>query len=240
MPALRDGQTYSRFTGILRRHLQTEIGRLAETPGSKNRPGASYKASETTVLLHGKSYRAVVVHSDSHDKRRQKKLDKDLRTSEKELEAAVAKVTTVYHCEADAQEAAKKIGSVSAKFHHIEPQITPFQARRRGRPPKNRPADTQTKYELSWEVREKVDAIAARRKEAGCFVLISNIPVDGEDGLIAKELLRVYKGQYGVESDFAFLKDPLIVNDTFLKSPHRIDALGMISPSEFKENNPIS
>ena len=41
-------------------------------------------------------------------------------------------------------------------------------------------------------------------------------------------LLRTYKGQYGVESDFAFLKDPLVVNDIFLKSPSRIDALGMV------------
>lgn len=41
-------------------------------------------------------------------------------------------------------------------------------------------------------------------------------------------LLRTYKGQYGVESDFAFLKDPIIVNDIFLKSPSRIDALGMV------------
>ena len=41
-------------------------------------------------------------------------------------------------------------------------------------------------------------------------------------------LLRTYKGQYGVESDFAFLKDPLIVNDVFLKTPSRIDALGMV------------
>lgn len=44
----------------------------------------------------------------------------------------------------------------------------------------------------------------------------------------AAGLLRTYKGQYGVESDFAFLKDPLIVNDLFLKTPSRIDALGMV------------
>jgi transposase len=41
-------------------------------------------------------------------------------------------------------------------------------------------------------------------------------------------VLRTYKGQYGVENDFAFLKDPLVVNDLFLKTPARIDALGMI------------
>ena len=44
----------------------------------------------------------------------------------------------------------------------------------------------------------------------------------------AARLLQTYKGQYGVESDFAFLKDPLVVNDLFLKTPSRIDALGMV------------
>lgn len=206
----------------------TDIGGLSENPGSKNRPGANYKAFETTVVLHGRPYRAVVVHSDSHDKRRQKKLDKDLQSSKMDLLKALKGTTTVYHCEADAAEAAKTIAAMSASFHFLEPKVGSFQARHRGRPPKNRPAPTQTKYELSWEVKENEDAVAAGRKEAGCFVLISNVPIEGDDGLTAAELLRVYKGQYGVESDFAFLKDPLVVNDTFLKSPHRIDALGMI------------
>ena len=44
----------------------------------------------------------------------------------------------------------------------------------------------------------------------------------------SKDLLLTYKGQYGVESNFGFLKDPLIVNDIFLKKPHRIDTLGMV------------
>jgi len=56
------------------------------TPDSVNRPAASYKASETTVELECGTYRAVVVYSDSHDKRRRKKIDKTLASSEKELE----------------------------------------------------------------------------------------------------------------------------------------------------------
>jgi len=40
--------------------------------------------------------------------------------------------------------------------------------------------------------------------------------------------LETYKEQYGIESDFGFLKDPIIVNDIFLKKPHRIEVLGMI------------
>ena len=41
-------------------------------------------------------------------------------------------------------------------------------------------------------------------------------------------LLRVYKEQYGIEKNFSFLKDPLIVNDIFLKKPERIEALGLV------------
>ncbi|HQB91515.1 MAG TPA: hypothetical protein PLW59_09955, partial [Sphaerochaeta sp.] len=63
------------------------------------------------------------------------------------------------------------------------------------------------------------------RERAGCFVLLTNVPVESLD---AKELLLTYKGQVGVESSFAFLKDPLVVNDLFLKRPSRIDALGMV------------
>jgi len=54
------------------------------------------------------------------------------------------------------------------------------------------------------------------------------VPRTGIDELDSFGVLRTYKGQYGVENDFSFLKDPLVVNDLFLKTPARIDALGMI------------
>jgi transposase len=66
------------------------------------------------------------------------------------------------------------------------------------------------------------------KKEAGCFVLISNTPYKGEGAMTIKGIIQTYKKQYGVESAFAFLKDPLIVNDTFLKNTNRIDVLGMV------------
>jgi transposase len=206
----------------------TYVGRLSENPGTTNRPGARYKTCETTVELNGRSYRAVVVHSDSHDKRRQKKLDKDLLNSERELAEQLKNVATVYHCEPDARDAAEKVGASSSRFHRAEVEIRTIQKRRPGRPPKNRPAPMQTKYELVWTLTEKSDAVAAAREEAGCFVLLSNVPKQGVDALDAAELLQAYKGQFGVENNFAFLKDPLVVNDTFLKAPRRIEVLGMI------------
>lgn len=205
-----------------------EIGRLAENPGSTNRPGARYKVFETSVELYEKNYRAVVVHSDSHDKRRQKKINKAVVKSSKELTAQLKKITTIYHCEADACEAAKKVAKLSGSLHSVEANVHSFQKQLPGRPPKNKPAPMQTKYEIQWDVVENEAAMKKLKAEAGCFVLICNIPLEGKNAMDAAELLRVYKGQYGVESDFVFLKDPLVVNDTFLKKPQRIDALGMI------------
>ena len=43
----------------------------------------------------------------------------------------------------------------------------------------------------------------------------------------ARDGLRAYKEQHGIEQNFGFLKDPLIVNSLFLKKPERIEALGL-------------
>jgi len=46
--------------------------------------------------------------------------------------------------------------------------------------------------------------------------------------LRSKELLRAYHDQHSVEQKFGFLKDPVIVDALFLKTPRRIEALGLI------------
>jgi transposase len=40
--------------------------------------------------------------------------------------------------------------------------------------------------------------------------------------------LELYKNQSGIEQNFGFLKDPVIVNSIFLKKPSRIEVLGLI------------
>ncbi|MEA3230221.1 MAG: hypothetical protein U9Q05_00490, partial [Thermodesulfobacteriota bacterium] len=65
-------------------------------------------------------------------------------------------------------------------------------------------------------------------KEAGCFVLITNVPADGDSSYDSRAILRAYKDQYGIEQNFGFLKDPMIVNSVFLKKPKRIEVLGLV------------
>jgi transposase len=44
----------------------------------------------------------------------------------------------------------------------------------------------------------------------------------------AGDVLQAYKEQHGIEQNYGFLKDQLIVNSLFLKKPERIEALGLV------------
>jgi len=55
-----------------------DYGVLAKTPATAKRPAARYRGQETTVTLYGKTYWAIVVHSNAHDQRRQKRLKRRL------------------------------------------------------------------------------------------------------------------------------------------------------------------
>ncbi len=90
-------------------------------------------------------------------------------------------------------------------------------------------AERQHKHRrLRGEVRADEAAIAKAREQAGCFVLLSNVPAEGERGYSAVQVLASYKEQHGIEKNFGFLKDDAIVNALFLKTPERLEALGLI------------
>ncbi len=44
----------------------------------------------------------------------------------------------------------------------------------------------------------------------------------------SQQILQAYKEQHGVEQNFAFLKDPAIINAIFLKKEECIEALGLV------------
>jgi transposase len=201
---------------------------LNQLPNINSRPAAEYKAHETSVIIDGKEYRAIVFHSSSYDKRRQKKLDKQIKSSLDMINKKLNHIPIKYKNESDAKVAAINISAIATSLHNVIPSITPVEVRKPGRPPKNKPPATTVRYNLSWTITENRKEIERVREIAGCFVIITNIPETGPDSLNSEEVLRTYKGQYSIESDFAFLKDPLVVNDLFIKTPSRIDALGMI------------
>jgi transposase len=70
--------------------------------------------------------------------------------------------------------------------------------------------------------------MARMEEEAGCFVLLTNVPTTGDLAHSAGDILKVYKDQHGTEQHYGFLKDPVMVKSLFLKKPERIEALGLV------------
>ena len=226
--------TYKECSRIIREAVVakawTDIGPLAEEPNRTNRPVAHYRAYDGTVALYGKTYRAVVVHSSAHDKRRHKRIDRMLQQDRKQLEADCKQVTaTAFYCHADAQAAAEKLMRKSgSSYHHLQIDIEEVPKYGRGRPAAGKPRKVlRYEYRLTANVVEAPDKVDPLREGAGCFVLLTNL-LDQQADWPAAELLSLYKSQIGIEKNFSFLKDPAIVNSIFLKKAERIEVLGLI------------
>lgn len=205
-----------------------DLGTLAEESGTGKRKPAHYHGYETVVTIEGIMYRTVVVHSDAHDERRLKKIAKEVEQDRSEMvrvKEAMEKIA--FACLPDAQAAADRLQT--GKYHNLIGEIRELPVYAKGRPK----ADGSRKivgrtYRFFVEVELREHDLERVHKEAGCFVLISNEPFESEGGMSSLELLRLYKDQHSIEQNFGFLKDPLIVNALFLKSPKRIEALGLI------------
>ena len=224
------------------------VGTLNQTPASAKRPAAIYKVAEHQIELYGRRYRAIVVHSSNHDKQRQKRIDRELEKAQKGAQKAIKTAQReTYSCEKDARaelERLRKVhgrklwqvsGDLEEKKIYASGKVAVGEAR------KVRRID----YRLRLKAEENKELIERFRAHAGCFVLLSNAPKhassQAELGAAsqhasqhasrrwsARECLEAYKEQHGVEHNFSFLKEPLIVNDIFLKKPGRIDALGLV------------
>ena len=206
-----------------------ELGILSSTKPTEKRPAAHYKAYESNVEIHGKKYRAVVIHSSAHDKRRQKRIDRELKADRKALEQQCKVVYKKdFFCLANAQAAQAELGKTKCKYYVLNTEIEERPKYKRGRPKGGVREIKEMRYGLSATVIEDDKSVSKLRKEAGCFVMLTNVPQEGKDSYDAKEILKAYKDQYGIEQNFGFLKDPVIVNSIFLKRPERIEVLGLV------------
>ena len=209
-----------------------DVGALAITPATSKRPAAQYRVFETGVTLYGIDYRAIVVHSSAHDKRRHKRIERLLDEKHRQLSAIVKEATaTEYFCQADARQAAAQLAAYGrGSYHQIRTQIIERPKFGRGRPAKNAVrTPVGCGYQIQAEIVPDAEAIAPLNLGAGCFVLLSNVPATFQGRQWSgSDLLGQYKEQYGIEKNFGFLKDPVIVNSIFLKKNERIEVLGMV------------
>lgn len=207
-----------------------EVGALAQTKPTAHRPATHYKVYDSEVVLYGKTYRAVVVHSSAHDKRRQKRIDRQLEKDHHALEVKCARMQKEeYFCRPDAEAAAEQLRKMSTDCYQVQVSVEERPRYKRGRPGKECLREIkEIRYGLHAAVEENTQVISIKRQEAGCFVLVSNIAREGEGAYSARSILESYKEQHGIEQNFSFLKDPVIVNSLFLDKPERIEALGLV------------
>jgi len=206
------------------------VGVLAHTKPTTQRPATSYKVYEGAVTLYGTAYRAVVVHSSTQDKRRQQRLERDIQASESTARTAARHAEQQeYFCRADADTAAAQLRAMHTAYHLIDVAIEERPRYGRGRPSSHQPRPIKAmRYTLKTTMKPDTERIRQREEEAGCFVLLTNVPTAGDLAHSARDILTVYKEQHGTEQNYGFLKDPVIVNSLFLKKPERIEALGLV------------
>ncbi len=203
-----------------------ELGVLSQEVSSPQRQPAHYHGFETTVTLYGRSYRALVVHSSAYDRRKRGKLERLIKDDLKQLNNIKADMEKIeFACLPDAQAAVARLQR--GRFHELTAQIEEIPKYPRGRPSvegTRQPSEIRFRVNLSVSVNQ--EALTKAEKEAGCFVLITNEMDLKRIG--SRKLLEIYKSQDTIEKNFGFLKDDQIVNALFLKTPSRIEALGLI------------
>ena len=207
----------------------TDLGKLSDTTETKNRPAAVYKAWESEATLYGRSYRAVVVHSSAHDKRRQNRIDRELKNEHTELSKRIKALSKQeFFCQADAEKAAREMSEAKYTFYKPVPQVVEVPKYKRGRPQKDGTRVlAKMMYSISCELVE-TDAVENLKKETGFFVLLCNVDREGQKGYSSYDILRTYKDQYGIEQNFGFIKNTPIVNSIFLKKAERIEVLALV------------
>ena len=207
-----------------------EVGVLAQTKPTTHRPATSYQAYEGEVTLYGTPYRAVVIHSSAQDKRRQRRLERDIQASYSTIQTTTRTAERQeYFCRADADVAAAQLRAVPAPYHLVDVTVEERPLYGRGRPSPHKPRSVKAmRYRLKTTIKLQTERILRLAEEAGCFVLLTNVPTAGDLAHSARGILTVYKDQHGTEQNYGFLKDPVIVNSLFLKKPERIEALGLV------------
>jgi len=198
-----------------------DIGTLSE---KKGRADAYYRSYEETVDIDGNPYRAIVIHSNFYDRRKKKKIQKEVQKDLEAAKEAKKKLESIeYYCYKDAEVAKEK--AASPRYHRLNTNICRRDIYKRGRPKNGQKELSGVRYKLDVSAEPDQKKIDCLTRKAGCFVMITNIKEGQKD---SGEILSIYKEQHGIEKNFGFLKDPLIVNDLFLKKKERIEALGFV------------
>lgn len=194
----------------------------------KDSQRTGYRIAESFNQYAGINQRWLMIESAERKKADSKKIDKQLETAKKNAEKQLQAFSKEeFACESDALAAVQKLSKKLSLHNLSEVQVLEkLHYQNSGRPSaKNQPIRTGY-YVTACIVTNEVE-LSIRRQRAGRFILATNVLDVNE--LSADDALSEYKGQQSPERGFRFLKDPMFfASSVFLKSPKRIEVLGLI------------
>jgi transposase len=200
---------------------------VSETPESEfidsELLGYSFAAKRSNY--GGIEQRWLVVQSQERKESDLRKLSQKIIKDLGKTKSALKKISSEkFACEADAMKELSKL-SKQFKYHQLEKievnLITPKQQK------SEKEEKEEPYYLISATIIQDDNKINKDRLSAGRFILATNVLEKSQLG--NSTMIYEYKRQQSCERGFGFLKDPLFFADSiYLKSPERIEALGMI------------
>ena len=180
-----------------------------------------YKLASKIQNYAGIEQRWLVVQSQERKESDLHKLTQKITKAESKAVQDLKKLSQErFACVADAIKALSKL-SKQFKYHQIhESTVTQVKSNKKD-------TSGEISYQISATVSQDESKINTELLSAGRFIIATNV-LDSQE-LSKDSMLGEYKAQQSCERGFGFLKDPLFFADSiFLKSPERIESLGMI------------
>jgi transposase len=205
-----------------------EHGTLGKAKGS-----SQYRSQTFIRELYGRELRFVVLYSSQLYASQVLTLERALEKESQAMKAQIEDLTLqTFDCNEDASSALVAFRKQHRwKWHEctftVEAETYTKRRASRGRPKAGTTAEEGIRYRIHAEkpIRNE-DTITAHRLQLGMFVLMTNRKE--EDAWPNVRILQAYKGQDAAETRFRLLKSPSMLNAVYIKTPSRIEALGIV------------
>jgi transposase len=192
-----------------------------------------YRSQSFVRNLYGYDFRFIVVHSTGLQAKQEQTLNRELEKEERTVKKQVEKLTdNTFSCAKDAEAYLAEFRKQHKwKWHEcvltIEEEIYIKPRNQRGRPKAGTVPEEGTRYRIQATeiVRNKAE-VEGQRKHMGMFVLMTSRT--DKQTWSNQQALQTYKGQDAAETRFRLLKDPAMLDAVYLKTPSRIEALGIV------------
>ncbi|APM37706.1 IS1634 family transposase [Clostridium kluyveri] len=199
---------------------------------SNRKDSAKYKIQSFIDEINNQKYRFIVCHSSALDNRKINSLKKKRDKEEMNIKKIIKDFEkNEYYCEQDAVSELKRfIGENELYFYTIDGTVyskdKKKKTEKRGKLKAGEKVQMETKFKLSLQYDINYDAFERAKNEAGMFVLLTNI-LDTQ-AMSDEDILKEYKEQVCVETNFKSLKNSDFIDEIYLKTPKRIEALGYV------------